>query len=221
MNSGSNLGNKIMEIRKMGKSYNQISQTLNISKGTISYYLANNRASKKIRNQLIKKNNALSKKRVQKLVSQNRKRWAKNKINAVMEAKNDFKELYKNPLFTTGISIYWGEGDSKPDNPLRISNTDPRMIKIYVRFLREIMGVERDKIRLGLILYPDLDNKICQEFWSKASNLPKENFIKTQYIKGSHPTKRLASGICMVIANGGNPLKIKMLTWIDLLSRNL
>lgn len=221
MVSGSNLGRKIMELRKMGKSYNQISRTLNTSKGTISYYLADNETSQKVKNKLINKNNIASRERIKKLINQNRKRWAENKINAAAKAKNDFKKLSRNSLFIAGISIYWGEGDSKPNNPLRISNTDPRMIKIYVRFLKEIMGVEASKIRLGLILYPDLNNRVCQEFWAKASELPIDNFIKTQYINGNHPTKRLANGICMVIANGGNPLKIRMLTWIDLLSRNL
>ncbi|MCL5224329.1 MAG: hypothetical protein M1361_01825 [Patescibacteria group bacterium] len=83
-----------------------------------------------------------------------------------------------------GLAIYWGEGDSKPKNPLRISNTDPRMIKLYVRFLREIMKVPDDKIRLGLILYPDLDDRASKNYWSKITNLKSTIFVKSQFSKG-------------------------------------
>jgi len=41
------------------------------------------------------------------------------------------------------------------------------------------------------------------------------NFMKTQYIRGYHPTKRLSRGICMVIVSSRRQ-KIKVLEWIDL-----
>lgn len=212
---------KILQLRKTGKSYNQISRELKLSKSTISYWLSSNKESKAIKEKLTKQNLKTSKIRIRKLIETNRRKYKFIQEETRDKAEETFYKLLSNPLFIAGITIYWGEGDSKQKNPLRIANTDPRMIKIYVCFLKEVMKIKEENIKLALILYPDLDNEVCKNFWVKVTNLRKSNFIKTQYIKGRHPTKRLENGICLVVANGGNREKIKMLTWIDLLSKNL
>ena len=66
-----------------------------------------------------------------------------------------------------------------------------------------------------LILYPDLSEKKCKDFWSKTSGIPISNFKKTQLIKGKHPTKKLTYGICIIQMNSRG-LKEKLFTWINL-----
>lgn len=46
INPTSDLGNKIVELRKQGKSFNEIKNILNCSKGTISYYCSPNQKDK-------------------------------------------------------------------------------------------------------------------------------------------------------------------------------
>lgn len=147
-----------------------------------------------------------------------RKRWTRHRSGIIKEARARFRQLGQHPLFVSGISLYWGEGDSKLGNPLRLSNTNPQMIMVYIRFLRVVMGIPDSKIRIGLILYPDLSDEECKIFWSKTMDLPIENFMKTQFIEGHHPTKRLAHGICMVVVNS-RAAKLKMLTWIDFFAK--
>jgi hypothetical protein len=146
-------------------------------------------------------------------------RWERVHKKTIDEACEKFYRYISDPIFVSGISLYWGEGDSKPKNPLRLSNTDGRMIAIYVTFLRNIVGIADRKIRLGLILYPDLIDADCQEFWSTKTGLPRENFMKTQYIAGRHPTKRLLHGICMVVVNS-RAAKLTVLTWIDIFAKS-
>jgi hypothetical protein len=146
------------------------------------------------------------------------KRWARHRAEIIKDAREDFDRIGHDPLFASGISLYWGEGDSKIGNPPRLSNTNPRMIAVYVRFLRVVMGIPDNKIRIGLILYPDLSDGECKLFWSGTMRLPIENFMKTQFIQGHHPTKRLAYGVCMVVVNS-RAAKLKMLTWIDFFAR--
>lgn len=146
------------------------------------------------------------------------KRWARYHSEIIDEARVHFERFYTNPLFAAGIALYWGEGDSKAQNALRLSNTDVRMITLYTTFLRSIMGIPDEKIRIGLILYPDLSDDICKDFWSNATNLPVENFMKTQFIRGHHPTKRLKYGVCMVVVNS-RAQKLMMLTWIDFFAK--
>jgi len=117
--------------------------------------------------------------------------------------------------------LYWAEGDNgKTGSNVRLTNIDPRMIKVFINFSTSICKVVRENIRIGLILYPDLDDKVCKNFWHKYTGIPFNQFHKTQVIKGNHPTKRLEYGICMVRVGGGG-LKEKIRTWIDLYSKEL
>ena len=215
MDGSSTIEERILSLRKKEKSYAEIASILSISKSTVAYWIGDNPESKKIKDILTRKNISKSRRRIRNVIKASKEKWAAWAKEAHEEAVKNFPALAKNPLFIAGIMIYWGEGDSKPKNPLRISNTDPRMIKLYVEFIKNILKVPEEKIRLGLIIYPDLSDTECKNFWAKITNLEKTNFMKTQYIRGYHPTKRLSHGICMVVVNSRQQ-KIKLLEWIDL-----
>ena len=212
------LRERIIALRQKHKSYREIAGALGISKGTVSYWLAANTESQAIKKILTEKQRIWSRKHMTKIAKAASKRWELWRAEARKEAEQQFPFLLKNPLFVAGVTMYWGEGDSKMKNPLRLSNTDPRMIHLYVKFLREILGVPNQKIRVALILYPDLHDVDCKRFWSRVTGLAYKNFIKTQYIRGYHPTKRLQYGVCVVIVSS-RQLKEKFGVWIDLLSR--
>lgn len=138
-----------------------------------------------------------------------------------MNAAKEFPKLKNNALFLSGIMLYWAEGDNNLKNGnVRLTNTDPRMIRIFVKFAIKICKIFKKDIRIALILYPDLNERGCMDFWSKYLRIPIAQFYKTQYIKGKHPTKRLQRGICMVRI-GATGLKEKVLVWIDLFAKSL
>lgn len=137
------------------------------------------------------------------------------------EARKEFPLLITNPLFITGINLYWAEGDSKLKNgKVELVNTDPRMISLFVKFLRKIAKVPENKILVWLILYPDLSEEKCKSFWGEICKISPMQFRKTQFIKGRHPTKKVEHGMCVVIVHSRG-LKEKIFTWIDLLSHKL
>jgi hypothetical protein len=210
--------NRILELRRKKRSYNFIAKELGIAKSTVSYWLAQNKESQAIKRNLVLEQRIWSRKHMTKIARAASKRWAIWRAKARDDARKEFPELITNSLFVAGIVMYWGEGDSKPQNPLRLSNTDPRMIRLYVQFLCNVLKVPPEKIRLTLILYPDLHNDRCRLFWSKTTGLHTRHFLKTQYIQGHHPTKRLQYGICIVVVYS-RQCKEKVLAWIDLFSK--
>jgi hypothetical protein len=223
MDSSSNaqsLRGRILALRYKNKSYREIAQRLGISKGTVSYWLTGDEASQAIKRMLTERQLVWSRKHMATMAREASKRWEAWRATARADAARQFSALVRRPLFVSGITMYWGEGDSKLGNPLRLSNTDPRMIRLYVQFLRGILGVPKHKIRLALILYPDLNDTTCRKFWSITTSLPLACFLKTQYIRGHHPTKRLEHGICVVVVNS-RQLKEKVCVWIDLLSKKI
>jgi hypothetical protein len=209
------LPKKIFILRRRRKSYNEIAGILGIAKSTVGYWAVARPESWNIRDGLSKtqhKNNAVL------LGKFSHNRWKIYRERAAAESAKQFSGLAKNPLFIAGIMLYWGEGDKIPRGSLRLTNTDPKIIGTFVAFLKKVMGARKEKIRIELILYPDLSDAQCKDFWSKTTDLPEKNFMKTQIIQGRHPTKRLSYGICMIIVNSIYE-KIKMLTWIDIFSK--
>lgn len=209
-----------IKLRKQDKSYNKISKELNIPKSTLSDWFSEFNWSKNIKKELTRKANYIAKKRLIIINKARRKMWEERREEFRQKARKDFPLLKDNPLFIAGLMLYWGEGDSKIKNPFRLSNTDPRMMALYVKFLTKSLNIPKENLRPTIILYPDLSEKKCMNFWATTIGIPESQFYKTQFIKGKHPTKRLSNGICMITC-GNRQIKEKMLVWIDLLSKNL
>jgi len=209
-----------IKLRKQGRSYNKISGELKISKSTLSNWFSDIEWSKDIKKELLRKANYIARKNLQRYNRKRKEKWEQWRREARQEAKREFPKLTKNPLFIAGLMIYWGEGDSKIKNPIRLSNTDPRMIALYTKFLTKCLNIPKGNLRPTVILYPDLSERKCINFWATTIGIPKSQFYKTQFIKGKHPTKRLSNGICM-IACSNRQIKEKILVWIDLLSKSL
>ena len=210
-----------IKLRKQNKSYNKISIELGIPKSTLTYWFGNENWSKEIKKELTTKALYVAKKRLRLINKERKEKWEKWREEHRQRAKKEFPRLKKNPLFLAGLMLYWGEGDSKMENGLvRLSNTDPKMIKIISLFLENICQIPKEKIKATLILYHDLNENKCKDLWSKASGIPKNKFYKTQVIYGRHPTKRLSYGICNIYV-ASRELKEKILVWIKLYQQEL
>lgn len=208
-----------IRLRKEGFSYNKISKKLAVPKSTLSEWLSELDWSRDIKRELARKANYIARKRLRLINKERRVMWERWREKAREEAREKFPTLCGNPLFIAGLMLYWGEGDSKIENSsVRLSNTNADIIRIFSTFLQKICAVQKEKLRGAMILYPDLSEARCKHFWSAASGIPEGQFIKTQFIKGLHPTKRLAYGICIVYLSS-RQLKEKIFVWIDLFQR--
>ena len=136
------------------------------------------------------------------------------------DAREDFKLLKHHPLFIAGIMTYWGEGDKVSKRGFRATNSDPLIMKIFLKFLRKISGDDEERIRAWILIYPDLNAEVCENYWSKQLGLSRENFTKSIMIKGRHKTRRVSNGIC-TLSYSSRFLKEKMLIWISLLAEDL
>ncbi len=205
-----------IKLRKKGLSYRKISKEIQVPKSTLSNWFSPLDWSQEIKENLHKKALYISKKRLRLTNKKRQEYWEKWRENFRKEAKEEFSCLLRDPLFSLGVALYWGEGDHKIEN-CRVSliNTDPRIIYLFSKFLRKTLKVEPEKIHAWLILYPDLSEKKCKKFWSETSSIPLNQFKKTQYIKGRHPTKKSSYGICTILVFSRG-LKEKIFVWKNL-----
>lgn len=205
-----------LKLRKEYKSYREISLMLGVPKSTLSGWFKNDFQSQEVRASLTQVAQQKAYPKLLLMAQANKAKWQHIHESYREEARNTFKNNMLNPLFGAGLAIYWGEGDKKRRNGIvRVSNIDHRMLQIFVQFLVECCGVDRGKIRMYLLLYPDLNEIDCMQFWSQNLELPLEQFTKTQYIIGRHQKTRLEFGVCSVQVYS-RKLKEQIIEWINL-----
>src|SRR3989344_1703110 len=69
------------------------------------------------------------------------------------------KTLDEAKLLGLGLGLYWGEGNKRNKNSIRLGNTDPGIIKNFLRFLINIFGIKVEKLRFGLQIFSDMSKK--------------------------------------------------------------
>lgn len=209
-----------INMRKSGKSYAQIRASLNIPVSTLSNWFADVEWSKKLRDHLsasVQRDHTVRLVKLNKIRGNNLKRIY---AEARDEARREFALLKYDPLFVSGVMLYWGEGAKSPKQGVKFTNSDPRMIEFYIKFLTNSCRIPLEMIRAYVLIYPEIEEKTARAYWSKMIGLPWENFTKCVRIEGRHATRRLGWGVCTVTISS-TYFKQKMLEWISVLPQEL
>lgn len=213
------LKEKAIKLRQKGYSYNLIKERINVSKSTLSNWLSK---IEFIPNQTVIKRIGLAKLRSalfkQKLKFQSIKA-------AKEEAKKDIASISKRDLLMLGIGLYLGEGDKAHEN-IRFVNSDPKIIKLAMKWFTDICGAEMKNFKPYLHLYPDNDVKTSSRFWSEITGIPIEQFGKITIDKRKNKTtikrRSLPHGTLHLqvksnrAPNLGVKLHRKIMAWIEI-----
>jgi transposase-like protein len=105
-------------------------------------------------------------------------------------------------LFQLGIGLYIGEG-TKNNRDVRLANTNPQVIRTFLRFLREICQVDESKIFAWLNIFDDTDLHQAQTFWKHVTGLPDSQFYKptVRTSKGGNYLSKSEVGTLTLIVN--------------------
>ena len=189
---------KAIRLRKGGASYSQIRKEIKVSKSSLSLWLRDMPLPEKRLRELQGFNAA----RIEKYRETRRRtretRWAKVRETA----KKDIGSLSKRELFLTGLFLYWGEGGKTKVATTTLSNTDPTMILFFMRWL-ELFKVPKDRLRVHVHLYADMNAQKELRYWSKVLKLPPSSFRKP-YIKKTNRAgltymQKFTHGTCNLI----------------------
>lgn len=168
-------------MRKRGFSYSEIENRLHIPKSTLSFWL------KKIK---------LTPEQMKKL---NDKRTETAKANAlkktsrvsrmIEEIKNtsslEVKEISKKELWLMGIVLYWKNGNkSDLKKGVHFSSSDPDMIKLFLKWLREAGGIKDEEIKFDIFMTGKRTNKNnLIDYWSRVTGFTKGRFLSVYFQK--------------------------------------
>lgn len=108
-------------------------------------------------------------------------------------------------LFGMGLGLYWGEGTKSNKHTIRLGNTDPALLRAFIKFLVRIFGVKRRDLKFGLQIFTDIDSQQALDFWVKTLKVKRTQFQKPVVtISGSIGTYRKKSQYGVVTLHYNN-----------------
>lgn len=79
-------------------------------------------------------------------------------------------------LYGLGIGLYWGEGTKSNKHCIRLGNTDPKLISLFMKFLERIFGVKKQDLKFGLQIFSDIKATKALNYWTKVLKVGKKQF---------------------------------------------
>jgi len=209
---------KAIQLRKSGFSYNEIRAEIpKLSKSTISNWLNGVELSAIQKERIVNKmKNALERGRIKGAWSNQKKR--QNQIQEIQgKAEKEFEELSQYPLFSVGVALYFAEGSHKFKR-FQFTNSNDLIIRLMLKWLREICKITDDEITLRLYIHEIYSYENCEEYWSNITRIPKNMFLKTIYKPAPHKLKKnpYYKG-CLKIEVRGSELYWKVHKWQNML----
>lgn len=135
------------------------------------------------------------------------------KRNFVLKANLSQKEQQ---LKLAGSMLYWGEG-AKHGGTVSFANSDPEMIKVFLKFLRKVCGVSEERLRLTLHYYEDHNPPELMNFWSNVTDIPLKQFhtpyLHTRRVSGTYKRPSL-HGTVQIRYNDSKLLEV-IKSWIS------
>ncbi len=213
---------RAIQLRKDGKTYSEILKEIPVAKSTLSEWFKEVSLSKRQIQKLTEKKLAASKrggvaKRLQRL----------NRVKHIREeALKDIEHISDRELWLIGIVLYWAEGtkekDIHPGSGINFNNSDPRMIKVFIRWLLNSCKVSKERLKFEIYIHENSKNHTekVKKFWSKTTNFPIERFSKIYYKTNKIRTNRknigeLYYGLLRVRVSASSTLVRQISGWTE------
>ncbi len=188
------LKKQVCLLRRNGFSFRELSERFNISKSTAYLWC---------KDEIII---TTGKERLKQLCINGRKKAIlKNKLkntqtitrikNCVYSFSNIKYSIYDYKLLLA--MLYWGEG-AKNGSCLDFTNSDPKLIAVYLKILRLSFDIKEEKFRCIIHLHSYHNKEEMLNFWSKLTNIAKSQ-ISIYNKENSGKQKKLGYNGCISI----------------------
>lgn len=112
--------------------------------------------------------------------------------------------------------LYLAEGAKwKSHRGLMLGNTDPTIIKLYIRLLQKCYNIKPKNLKCRISYRADQNIISLQKYWSRLTSIPMENFYKTKpdpRTIGKPTKKKNYKGVCVLTCKGTNiQLELEMI----------
>lgn len=185
------LRDRARELRRQGRTYNEIQAELGCSKSSVSLWvrdLPHPEPKCTPEEQRARMNAGLARLRA----DQDRERQATKHAAAA-----EIGELSDRELLIAGVALYWAEGSK--DKPyrrtevLQFINSDPNVIRLHLRWLA-LLGVGLDRLTLRVSIHESADVAAAERYWADVVGVDQGAFSKATLKKHNPRTVRKNTG---------------------------
>lgn len=176
-----------LQLRRKGKSINEIAQCLGVSKSTVSRWCRNIKLTKSQRSFIEKKMRDAGHAGRIKGALKNKAGKENRVASALDQAQKTLGKLSKRDRFLLGIGLYWGEGVKADQSTTAFVNSDPRAVEFMKRWFMEHLHVSTDRFNpyIFITLAHQPRETDIKAYWSKMIHLPVNQFRKVIYIRST------------------------------------
>lgn len=179
-------------LRKQGKTYDEIRKIISVSKSTLSLWLRSVGLAKKQKQRVTEKRLLA--------LQRGHKKWRQMRVDRankiIQEARADISKINKQQLFFMGVMLYWAEGskekEHRPGQGVYFSNSDPKMISIFLLWLRKIFLIPDERLLVDIYIHESHKSRIIEikRYWAKETGLLLSKFDKIYFKKHTIKTNR-------------------------------
>jgi predicted transcriptional regulator len=213
------------ELRQEGLGVKTIAYRLGVSSSTVSLWCKDIKLSPEQIKELERRaHDPFYGRRLQNVIRQKTER--SKKIEEMKEEGiRGVGRLTPRDLFIAGIALYWAEGFKK-DSRLGFANSDPKMIKFFLKWLIKSCKVPKEAIRFRVGLNISHKNRIqeVEKYWSSLTRIPLSQFQKSFFQKfvwkKEFPKPEKYFGVLRIRANKQLTLFRRIHGWIEGLKLN-
>lgn len=201
---------RALALRLEGKTYGEIRHVLNIAKSTQSDWFKSLVLSQGAQNILAgKQGNGLI---ALGLFNKRRTRAIKEENEAIrVSYERQVGSISKRELMLIGAALYWAEGYKNFNTARRnypyigFSNSDPQMMRVFIAFLKDALGIGSEKLRLEVHIYPQQSLSEACTYWHQVTEIS-EDWIKAYVAvspasRGKRPNNLLPHGTAYLRIN--------------------
>ena len=187
-NAKDDLRAQARELRRAGRTYDEIQDALGVSKSSVSLWVRDlprpaRRQSGEQRRQYM-----------QDICWAPRRELRENERRITKAAAaREIGEMTDREIFIAGIGLYWAEGNKDKSYARRervtFVNSDPNMIRVFLAWL-DLVGVDRSRLRFAVQIHESADVEAAEGYWRELVGATSTSFCKTTLKKHNPKTNR-------------------------------
>lgn len=108
-------------------------------------------------------------------------------------------------LYGLGVGLYWGEGTKASKSSIKLSNTDPKLMRTFITFLQKFYQIDKKRLRFGLQVFGDMNNESTIRYWTRTLGISRGQLypkvIVTPYRGVGNYRKKTKYGVLTVYFN--------------------
>jgi predicted transcriptional regulator len=204
---------KAVELRREGKSYSDIAKQLKVSRSSVCNWVKNVRLTE-AEKLLLHKNIEAKKGRGRMMASMTiRTRKVYKEKVAYDEAEREFTKLSKDPFFMFVLGLTGPEKSKKGYSTFQFTTSDPRNMKLIMKWLRKYLKVGDSSIHFRLSVAATHKHSDLEAFWMKNVPFSRESLHKTVVLKQKKgETDREYHGSLSLFLSRIEPIR-KIIAW--------